>query len=110
MRVTAVVMGRKNESFVWQREELLCDRVVLLARIAAGKITATRTVDEDRVSGEDAVSCVEAHTIRSVSRGVEYSQLELANCNRLSLFNVDIDVWSWRATVHDDWCAGQIVE
>src|SRR5712691_11764954 len=108
--MAAVVVSGKDEGFLRQSEELLRDGIVLLAGVATSKVTTASAMDEQGVSGEDPILSIKADAIGCVARGVEHSQSDGADGDWLPVVNVDIDVRGWRASVHDHWCASQVMQ
>src|SRR5262249_56608913 len=74
IRMPAVVVGGKNQGLVRQGEQLPGNGVVLLAGVTAGEIAPAGAVDEESISGENAVVGVQANAVGCVTRGREDSE------------------------------------
>src|ERR1700685_1320998 len=104
--MSAIIVRRENHGFIWKREQLARDRIVLSARVAAREIGASGSVDEQYVTGEDAILREQANRIRRVARSMEDAQFFTA-LQQLTVFDVDTDVWRRRQTMHRDGRIGQ---
>src|SRR5579862_1698753 len=108
--MSAIIVCRKNQSLIGEREQLAHYRIILDARIAAREIGAPGAMDEQDIAGEDAVLREQAYRIRSVAGRVEDAEFLVANRQRLTVFDMDTDVGSRRETMHYDRRACQLAQ
>src|SRR5271155_2960423 len=105
--MAAIIVGGENQGLIRQREQLAGDRIVLVTRVAACEIGAPGAVDKQHVAGEDAIPGEQANRIGSVAGSMEDADFLIANFERLTIFNVNTYVRSWRETMHYDWRIGK---
>src|SRR5208283_487417 len=100
--MSSIIVRGKNQDLIGQREQLADYRIVLNARIAAREIGASGAVDEQNISGEDAILREQAYRIRSMARSVEDAKFLVAHFQHLTIFDVDAHVRSRREAMHHD--------
>ena len=105
-----IVVAGKHQGGVGQGEKFLLDAVVQGAGVAAGKVGAPGTVDEQRVSGEHAVADVQADAVGRMAGRRQHAEYEPADPDVVSVVHVPIDVRRRRPPVHDDRRVGQGVQ
>ncbi|MCY1301398.1 hypothetical protein D9M70_510090 [compost metagenome] len=90
-RVALVVVRRVDERLVRQLQELVEDRVILLARVAVLEIRAPGAADQERVTGKDPPPHVAAHQegigIVGMAGRIEHVEAETLDRHPVALRN-----------------------
>jgi hypothetical protein len=82
-----VVVRRKRQQPVAERQQLAEQTVVKRLRIAGGKIGPAGPADEQGVAGQDPIGDHQADRVVGVSRRLDDSKAELADDQRLAVLD-----------------------
>ena len=78
------------------------NRIVLLARIAAGEIGAPGAVNQQAIAGENPVLGIEAYRVGGMAGRVQHLELEIADDQPLAVLKMHRDMRGRGSPMHRD--------